>query len=187
MPHLQIVTLLDLDLPSTLPLLSRPLSDLSLPSWAGEKLVTVACRDWYDGGSSSGGTEGGRGWPSFAISTKCIAKANSSMLSCPSLSKSDRCLTRTRVVKLVPCNLKLRVYELTRWVMWCAYTVVLWFSFILVAIYFSCFKVCNIYFETKKNKVCYNTLKQRKMKLKQRLKLIQVAFIDRFLIFVNWD
>ena len=31
------------------------------------------------------------------------------------------------------------------------------------------------------------TLKQRKMKLKQRLKLIQVAFIDRFLIFVNWD
>ena len=151
MPHLQIVTLLDLDLPSTLPLLSRPLSDLSLPSWAGGKLVTVACRDWYDGGSSSGGTEGGSGWPSFAISTKCIAKANSSMLSCPSLSKSDRCLTRTCVVKLVPCNLKFMLKSVWTYSLGYVMCIYCGLALFLLQVLFSCFRVCNICFETKKN------------------------------------
>ena len=75
----------------SLPLLSRPLSDLSRPSGAAANAL-LGCLDWNEGGSSSGGTVGGKDWPCFATSTKCMARANSSMLSWPSLSKSERFL-----------------------------------------------------------------------------------------------
>ena len=43
----------------SLPLLSRPLSDRSRPSATDENVV-LACRDWNEGGRSSGGTVGGK-------------------------------------------------------------------------------------------------------------------------------
>ena len=43
----------------SLPLLSRPLSDRSRLSATDENVV-LACRDWNEGGRSSGGTVGGK-------------------------------------------------------------------------------------------------------------------------------
>ena len=83
-----LVTLPERDLPPSrlAPLPARSL--VSSSAW-------LSCRCcWYDAGSKSVGTVGGRDMPCLAISAKCIAIANSSMFSLPSLSKSAKCLER---------------------------------------------------------------------------------------------
>ena len=89
-PHIvylqTFVMLPDRSFPLSVLVLLLDLSLASISAW-----LSLRWR-WYDGGRSSVGTDMGSVMPLLACSAKCIAIANSSMFSWPSLSKSARFL-----------------------------------------------------------------------------------------------
>lgn len=67
-----------------------------------------------EGGIYSGDSIGGNGWPDIAISIKCIAKINSSAVSFPSWSMSERFLL-TKRSKYISCFSSSKLGEGCSW------------------------------------------------------------------------